>query len=294
MLKFAVNVNGAYIVRYFTRNLDNLLVGWKFNAGVLGFYKKAYDLFALTASQLTAPLHNVALATLSRLQHDPPRFKLYLTHSLGIIAFAGMAVSAALTLIGRDLVRLVLGPNWSESGRIFEMLAPGIGMMLLYSTASWIPFSIGKPGRWLRWTLAESPATALAFAVALPWGPTGIAVAWSVTYWILVLPAFWYAGRPIGFGVSSFVATIWRYVIAALVAGLASIAIIRDMLMWTVAHSTMEAVRFVVLKSILFVILYLGAVILLHQGCDPLFRVAALFREMVRPVRRAAEESIRT
>jgi PST family polysaccharide transporter len=283
MLKFAANVNGGYTANYFTRNLDNLLVGWKFNAGALGFYKKAYDLFALTASQLTAPLHNVALASLSRMQDDPDRLKRSLANSLGIIAFVGMAVGADLTLVGRDLVRLILGPNWSESGRIFEMLAPGIGMMLLYSTVCWIPFSIGKPGRWLRWTLVESPTTALAFIVALPWGPAGIAVAWSVTYWVLLIPAFWYVGRPIGFGVPSFVGTIWKYVVSALAAGLACSAIIRLTLTWAVAANATEALQFIVVRSAVFVILYLAAVILLHRGYDPLYRVAALFREIVRP-----------
>jgi len=60
-------------------------------------------------------------------------------------------------------VRLVLGPKWSESGRIFELLGPGIGIMLLYSTVGWIHLSIGKPGRWLRWTLVETAVTALFF-----------------------------------------------------------------------------------------------------------------------------------
>jgi PST family polysaccharide transporter len=283
MLTFAAKVNVGYSANYFTRNFDNLLVGWKFNAGPLGFYKKAYDLFALTASQLTGPLHNVALASLSRMQDDPDRLKRSLANSLGIIAFVGMAVGADLTLVGRDLVRLILGPGWSESGRIFEMLAPGIGMMLLYSTVCWIPFSIGKPGRWLRWTVIESSTTALAFIVALPWGPAGIAVAWSVTYWILLVPAFWYVGRPIGFGVSSFVGTIWKYVIAALVAGLTCSAIIGLTLTSRVAAGATEALQFIGVKSVLFVMLYLGAVIVLHRGYDPLFRVARLFREMIRP-----------
>ena len=50
-------------------------------------------------------------------------------------------------------MRLVLGPKWSESGRIFQIFGPGIGAMLLCSTVGWIHLSIGKPGRWLRWNL---------------------------------------------------------------------------------------------------------------------------------------------
>ena len=143
-----------------------------------------------------------------------------------------MAVSADLTLVGKDVVRLVLGPQWSESGRIFELFGPGIGVMLLCSTVGWIHLSIGKPGRWLRWTLVELAVTASLFLLALPWGPKGIAAAWSVSYWILLIPAFWYAGRPIGFGVSSLIAAVWRYAAASLLAGLATAAIFRGTPFW--------------------------------------------------------------
>ena len=73
----------------------------------------------------------MALSALSRLNEDPARFKRYFANALGIIAFVGMAVGADLTLVGKDVVRLVLGPKWSESGRIFELFGPGIGIMLL-------------------------------------------------------------------------------------------------------------------------------------------------------------------
>jgi PST family polysaccharide transporter len=286
LLRFAAKVYGRFSANYFARNFDNLLVGWRFNAVALGYYKKAYDLFALTASQLTAPLHNVALAALSRLNQDRELFKRYLANSLGIVAFVGMAVGADLTLVGKDLVRLVLGPKWSEAGRIFELFGPGIGVMLLSSTIGWIHLSIGKPGRWLRWTLVESAATALLFVLALPWGPAGIAVAWSVSYWTLLIPAFWYAGRPIGFGVSSLIAAVWRYAAASLLAGLATAAIIRGTPFWGAAPGAKAALGAIIIISVLFVTLYLGTVTLLHWGLAPLRQLARLLRELA-PARRA-------
>jgi PST family polysaccharide transporter len=258
-----------------------------FNAAALGFYKKAYDLFALSASQLTAPLHNVALAALSRLNQDPARFRRYLANSLGIIAFVGMAAGADLTLVGKDVVRLVLGPKWSESGRIFELFGPGIGVMLLYSTVGWIHLSIGKPGRWLRWTLVESAATALLFVVALPWGPTGIAAAWSMSFWTLSIPAFWYAGRPIGFGVSSLIAAVWKCAAASLLAGLATAAIIRSTPFWGTPSGSKAALGAIIIISALFLTLYLATVILLHWGCAPLRQLINLLRELA-PAGRSA------
>ncbi|MGH7089148.1 MAG: oligosaccharide flippase family protein, partial [Stellaceae bacterium] len=53
-LAFGVKIYGRYALNYGANNTDNLLVGWRFNASALGFYKKAYDIFVLSASQLTA------------------------------------------------------------------------------------------------------------------------------------------------------------------------------------------------------------------------------------------------
>jgi O-antigen/teichoic acid export membrane protein len=291
MVRFAAKVYGQYTVGYFATNIDNLLVGWRFNAVALGFYKKAFDLFALTASQLTAPLNNVALAALSRLNEDHPRLRRYLANSLGMIAFVGMAASADLTLVGRDVVRLVLGSKWSESGRIFEIFGPGIGAMLLGSTVGWIHLSVGKPGRWLRWSLVQLTFTVALFLAALPWGPAGVAAAWSISYWILLIPAFWYAGRPIGFGVSVLVTSIWRYTAAALVSGIATAAIIRGGPLWNSPSGTGAALGATIISA-LFIALYLAAVILLHRGLAPLRQLVGLLSELApsRKVSTAAAE----
>ena len=246
----------------------------------LGFYKKAFDLFALSASQLTAPMDNVALAALSRLNQDPARFRRYFANALGIIAFVGMAVSADLTLVGKDVVRLVLGAQWSESGRIFQLFGPGIGAMLLASTVGWIHLSIGKPGRWLRWTVVEFAVTASLFVLALPWGPKGIAAAWSVSYCILLIPAFWYAGRPIGFGVSFFIGAVWRYGAASLLAGLATVAVFRGTPILASPLGPGAALEAAIIISLAFVAFYLGAVILLHWGFAPFRQLASILREL--------------
>jgi len=289
IVRFAGKVYGQFSVRYCTQNIDNLLVGWRFNAVALGLYKKAYDLFTLSGSQLTAPLNNVALAALSRLNHDHVRFRRYLANSLGIIAFVGMAMSADLTLVGRDVVRVVLGPKWSESGRIFEVFGPGIGAMLLNSTVGWIHLSIGKPGRWLRWSLIELAFTVSLFLAGLPWGPVGVAMAWSVSYWVLLIPAFWYAGRPIEFSVSALMATIWRYAAAALLAGSMTAAIIRGTPFWGTQIGTGSALGAIVAISTLFVALYLSIVILFHWGLGPLRHLASLLRELT-PSRNATTQ----
>lgn len=287
MVRFAGKVYGQFSIAYSGRNIDNLLVGWRFNAVALGFYKKAFDLFALTASQLTAPLNNVALSALSRMNQDHVRFRRYLASSLGMVAFIGMAASTDLTLVGKDVVRLVLGAKWSESGRIFELFGPGIGAMLLCSTVGWIHLSIGKPERLIRWSLVALALTVSLFLAALPWGPAGVAAGWSISYWILLIPGFWYAGRPIAFGISPFLSAVWRYIAAGLMAGLITATIIRGTPLSSSPSTTTAALTTTVIVSILFVTLYLAIVILFHRGLAPLRQLGSLLGELT-PSRKAA------
>ncbi len=281
MVRFAMNVYGRYSVNYSARNIDNLLVGWRFNAQSLGFYKKAYDLFALPASQVVAPLTTVALSALSRFNRDPIRYKRYLLKALSILAFLSMGLGADLTLVGKDLIRVLLGPGWEESGRIFMFFGPGIGIMLLYGTHGWIHLSIGTADRWLRWGVVEFAVTGLLFLAALPWGPVGIAIAWTASFWILTIPAFWYAGRPIRLGVKPVAAAVWKYLGASLLAGCASAGVAQQVPRLLAASGLGGALARVITISLLFSVLYLGAVILLHQGCEPLYQAAGLLWEML-------------
>ncbi len=280
MVKYAANVYSRFAANYSVRNLDNLLVGWRFNAVALGFYKKAYDLFAFPVTQLVGPLADVALATLSRLRGDSAEYRRYLVNSLAVVSFAGMAIGADLTLTGKDVVRLVLGPQWSESARVFMLFGPGIGVMLLYNCYGWIHLSIGRPHRWLRWGFVEFAFTALMFVLALPWGPAGIAAAWSLSYWALLIPAFSYAGRPIGFAASSVVAAAWKYAVASLLAGLITATTLQRTRFWGTPPDVKVALEAIIVISALFVTLYLGAVILLHRGWGPLRQIAGLLREL--------------
>lgn len=279
MARFAMHVFGRFSVNYAGRNLDNVLVGLRFNAQALGFYKKAYDLFALSGNLLVSSLATVAVSALSRLNRDTAQYTHYLLSALAVTAFVGMGLGADLTLVGKDVVRLLLGPRWDQSGRIFAFFGPGIGIMLLYGTHGWIHLSIGEPVRWFRWGLVELSFTGLLFLAALPWGPVGIAFAWTASFWILTIPSLWYAGRPIHLGVGPLLGAVWKYILASLLAGCAC-AGIREYTPLVGVPGVIGAATRIVVITVLFGALYLAVVILLHGGAAPLYRISRLLREM--------------
>jgi PST family polysaccharide transporter len=280
-LKFAANVYSHFAFSYLTHNTDNLLVGWRFGAQALGFYKRAYDLFVMPATQLLAPLSAVVVSTLSRVNRDREKFQRYFLRTISVLALVGMGIGADFALVGVDLFRVLMGPGWEEAGRIFALFGPGIGVMLLYGTHGWIHLSIGRPERWFRWGLMEFGCTVSLFVLTLPWGPSGIAFAWTASYFLLMFPGFWYAGKPIGLGIGPMFAVIWKFFAASVAAGFGTHLIIGAIPYFATALGAKGAfVRMVSVSSVFFG-LYIGGVIVLHKGLKPLTETVNLLRDLL-------------
>jgi O-antigen/teichoic acid export membrane protein len=280
-LKFAMSVYSHFAFSYSTRNTDNLLVGWRFGARSLGLYKRAYDLFVLPETQLLAPMSAVVVSTLSRVTGNREQFQRYFLRAIAVLALVGMGIGADFALVGKDLIRFLLGPGWEEAGRIFALFGPGIGVMLLYNTHGWIHLSIGRPERWFRWGLMEFVCTASLFLLALHWGPSGVALAWTVSYFLLMFPGFWYAGMPIGLGVGPVFAVIWKFFAASAGAGIGTALIIRAVPLFATATGASGAFLRMASVSLLFFGLYLAGVIALHKGLKPLSETASLLRDLL-------------
>ena len=280
-LKFVMSVYSHFAFSYSTRNTDNLLVGWRFGAQSLGFYKKAYDLFVLPETQLLAPLSAVVVSTLSRVSGNREQFQRYFLRAIAVLALVGMGIGADFALVGKDLIRFLLGPGWEEAGRIFALFGPGIGVMLLYNTHGWVHLSIGRPERWFRWGLMEFVCTAGLFLVALPWGPAGIALAWTTSYFLLMFPGFWYAGKPIGLGMGPVFSVIWKFFVASAVAGIGTSLIVTAVPLFAAALGAQSAFVRMVSVSLLFFALYICGVIVLHRGLKPINQTISLLRELL-------------
>jgi len=280
-LKFAISVYSHFAFSYSTHNTDNLFVGWRYGAQSLGFYKKAYDLFVLPQTQLLAPLSAVVVSTLSRVNRNREQFQRYFLRTIAVLALVGMGLGADFALVGKDLIRFLLGPGWGEAGRIFSLFGPGIGIMLLYNTHGWVHLSIGRPERWFRWGLMEFVCTVSLFLLALRWGPSGIAMAWTISYFLLMFPSFWYAGKPIGLGIGPIFAVIWKYFAASAAAGLATALIIRVMPHFAAGSGASAAFVRMVAYSFVFFALYLAGVITFHLGFKPITDTVSLLRDLL-------------
>ncbi len=196
MLAFGGNLTGFSIVNYVARNIDNLLIGKAWGAQQLGLYSKAYTLLLLPLRQINNPIGAVAVPSLSRVADDPERYRRAYLRMLEKITILTMPGTAFLIATSDWLVRLVLGPQWTEASRLFAILGVSALVQPVANTAGWLFVSQGRTRQLLQWGLVGSTLLVVAIVVGLPWGAAGVATAYSGVSLVVVTPLLaWFVGR---------------------------------------------------------------------------------------------------
>lgn len=224
MLTYGWNLTGSGILTYLSRNLDKVLIGWRWGAGSLGFYDKGYQLLYLPVQQFNNPVSSVAIPVLSRLQNDAERFRDYYIKGLMLLAALGMPVVVFLFTAADKVVLTLLGNQWVGVIPIFRALGPAAFLGTFNMATGWVYVSLGMTHRLLRWEIVGSTVMALAFAVGLRWGAVGVAAGCSIATVLLRYPAVAYCYKKSLLKVSDLATALWRPAVASVMSGAATYA----------------------------------------------------------------------
>lgn len=191
MLKFGGKLTGFNFLNYFTRNLDNVIVGAALGATSLGLYSKAYGLLLLPIRQVNSPVSAVVIPVLSRLQDDPNRFRRFYLKAVLLISSATFPIAAYIAIDAESFVQVILGDQWMGSVPVFQWLAPAAIMGGINVAPGWLCTVLDHNGRLVRWAAVCAPMMAIGFLVGVNFGVEGVAAAasfvWTSLYvWLIV------------------------------------------------------------------------------------------------------------
>ena len=257
MLAFGGNLTGFSVMNYFARNADNLLIGKFLGPGSLGFYSKAYGLLLLPLRQIKGPITAVAIPALSRLQNDPEKYRRYYYRAISTIAFINMPLVAMLAALSDEIIRIVLGNQWTDAAIIFKVLAFAAFTQPVVSTTGWVFTSLGQTKRMMHWGLISVPVIVLSFIVGLPWGAVGVAASYTVCdIFILLVPCLLFAFRYSPVNLIGFIKAVWCPLTISLIMyaslELAQYYFTFRSSVWTVFYSSIIALLVAILCLILW------------------------------------------
>ena len=178
------------------RGLDGLLIGRFYGAFSVGLYSRAAALLARPLEQFTSPVEAVFIPAFSRLQTQPDRYRRTFLQVYETIALASFLFTGMFFALAHPLTLVVLGPKWEKAAIIFAGFTFAALQYPLGSCASWLFTSQGRGRESFVASSIISIIMAASFIAGLPFGPAGVAIAYSASCLLIQLPIFyWLVGR---------------------------------------------------------------------------------------------------
>ena len=193
MLTFGAHRTGGDLVMSLARGCDNLLIGRFYGSAAVGLYSRASVLLIRPLELFLNPINAVFVPALSRLQTQPERYRTMFLRLYEAIALSGLFFTGMLLAASRPLTLVLLGPKWGGAASIFAGFTVAALCVPLTNAAAWLFTSQGRGRDMFVAQSVNSVFTVLSFIVGLPFGPVGVAMAFSLSYIFVRIPLYYYS-----------------------------------------------------------------------------------------------------
>ena len=188
LLSFGGYMAGYSAINYFSRNLDNVLVGRVWGAEQLGYYSRAYFLMTLPTLLASGMLTSVMIPALSALQHDHKRMEAAFLRSVRWISLLGCPIAIGLAACAPDFVRFIYGLKWMPVVPMLLWLCIAGAVQPVQAAVGWLYIVTGRTRAMFVVGLVSSSLTVAAFFVGIRYGAVGVARAYAIANTCLALP----------------------------------------------------------------------------------------------------------
>jgi PST family polysaccharide transporter len=196
LLNYGANLTASSFLWSLARGTDSLLIGRIYGSASIGLYSRAAALIARPVEQFLPPIEAVFVPILSRLQQQPERYRRVVLQLYEVIAVISFLFGGLLLALAHPITFVVLGPKWERAAPIFAGFTLVAASFPLSSVATWLLTSQGRGKDFLRLSVISASVTVASFLAGLPFGPVGVAISYSASYVLILLPVVYYiAGR---------------------------------------------------------------------------------------------------
>jgi teichuronic acid exporter len=123
------------IINYFTRNLDNLVIGAKLGNVALGYYNRAYTLNLYPNTIFTSVITGVLHPYIRDYKKNHDELIKKLLEILKLLSIIGVFVMIVCYWCSTEIISIMFGANWLPAAEIFKMLSICIWAQMLSSVA---------------------------------------------------------------------------------------------------------------------------------------------------------------
>lgn len=135
ILAFSKYQGGFNFLNYFSRNLDNILVGKYLGTVSLGIYDKAYQLMRYPLLLLTFAMSPAIQPVMKELRNNIFEFERLHNKFTFYMSFIGFFVGIFVCVLSDYIVLIILGDQWAEVVPLIQILSISIPIQVVMSSS---------------------------------------------------------------------------------------------------------------------------------------------------------------
>ncbi|WP_158554696.1 lipopolysaccharide biosynthesis protein [Methylovirgula sp. 4M-Z18] len=173
---FGRDVLGVNFLGFFSRQMDNLVIGKALGSTPVGLYSMAFQFVRLPSMIITGPLQYVMYAHLSKIKDRTDAIRetfLLLTRSVALLIFPIMGMVAAAY---KPVFDLMLSAKWEASAELFMLVAPAGALQAVTALGGTTMWVVGRSDIAMRTT----------FEFGVLWMTALLASVWFGIWWIAI------------------------------------------------------------------------------------------------------------
>lgn len=176
---------GFSLINYFSRNLDNMLIGRFLGSAQLGYYDKAYKLTTYPLSAISSVVGGIIQPYMAEHQDEPDVIFNCWMKIEKLLSLIGAVVSAVFFCCSAEIIEVIYGPGWEQSIPVFGVLSISVYFQMMGNTSGAFFQSAGHTDYLFRGGLINTSITFVGLFIGLASGSIlgiayGIAAAYCV------------------------------------------------------------------------------------------------------------------
>jgi PST family polysaccharide transporter len=146
--------------------------------------------------QVNAPVTSVMMPVLSRLRDDAPRYRQAYLRAVSLLLTVTLPAITFFLISADPLIPFTLGEEWRPAAAVFAWLALAGLHQPMTGTTGWLFISQHRSLAFAALGVASAVVSIAAFLIGVRYGLRGIAEAYALSNFFIVMPmSIWWVGR---------------------------------------------------------------------------------------------------
>ena len=186
---------GFSLINYFSRNLDNMLIGRFMGSAQLGYYDKAYKLTGYPLSAFSSVIGSIIQPYMAEHQDEPDAIFNCFMKVEKLLSLVGAGVAVVFMCASSEIIQVCFGPGWESAIPVFAVLGVSVYFQMMGNPSGAFFQSLGRTDYMFRVGLINTCITVVGLCAGLVGGSIltvayGIAAAYclhmfSIAYFLI-------------------------------------------------------------------------------------------------------------